>query len=57
MSNIWMGFLSGYTVKKLYASRAKFVFVQTQVEYLGHFIGGSVVAVDPAKTCATMDWP
>ena len=32
-------------------------FGQTQVEYLGHIIGGGVIAVDPAKTCAIMDWP
>ena len=41
--------------EKLYAGHAKYVFGQTQVDYLGHIIGVGVIAVDPAKTCATMD--
>ena len=37
---------------------AKCVFGQTQVEYLDHIIvGGGVIAVDPAKMHAIMDWP
>ena len=43
--------------KKLYAGHAKCIFGYTQVEYLGHIIGGGVIAVDPAKTHAIMDWP
>ena len=43
--------------EKLYADHAKCVFGQTWVEYLGYVIGGGVVEVDPAKTCAIMDWP
>ena len=43
--------------EKLYAGCAKCVFGQTQVEYLGHIIGGGVIAVDPAKIHAIMDWP
>ena len=43
--------------EKLYAGHVKYVFSQTQVEYLGYIIGGGVVAVDPAKTRANMDWP
>ena len=35
--------------------RAKYIFGQTQVEYLGHIVGGGVVAVDPAKMRAIMD--
>ena len=34
---------------KLYAGRAKCIFDQTQVKYLGHIVGGGVIAVDPAK--------
>ena len=33
------------------------VFDQTEVEYLGHIIGGGVVTVDPAKMRAIIDWP
>ena len=42
---------------KLYAGRAKCVFGQTQVEYLGHIVGSGVIAIDPAKTRAIMEWP
>ena len=42
--------------EKLYAGHAKCVFSQNQVEYLGHIIGGGFIAVDPAETCAIMDW-
>ena len=57
MSSICVGLLNIYIVKNLYAGHAKCVFGQTQVEYLGHIVGGGVVAVDPAKTRAIMDWP
>ena len=43
--------------KKLYTGRAKYVFCQTQADYLGYIIGGGVIAVDPTKTHAIMDWP
>ena len=43
--------------EKLYTGKAKYVFVQTRVEYLGHIIGSGIVAVDPAKIHAIMDWP
>ena len=43
--------------KKLYEGYAKCLFGQPQVECLGHIIGGGVVAVDPAKMHAIMDWP
>ena len=43
--------------KNLYVGHAKCVFGQTQVEYLGHIVGGGVVAVDTAKTHAIIDWP
>ena len=42
---------------KLYTGHAKCVFVQTQVDYLGHIVDGGVIAVVPAKACAIMDWP
>ena len=40
--------------EKLYAGHAKCVFGQTQVEYLGHIVGGGIFTVDPAKTHAIM---
>ena len=43
--------------KKLYTGRAKCIFGQTWVEYLGHIVGGGIVVVDPAKTHSIMDWP
>ena len=43
--------------KKLYAGYTKCVFSHTQVEYLCHIIGGGVIAIDPAKMRAIMDWP
>ena len=41
----------------MYAGHAKCVFGQTQVDYLGHIIGGGIIAVDPDKTHAIIDWP
>ena len=43
--------------KKVYAGPAKCEFRNTQVEYLDYIIGSGVVAVDPSKTHAIMDWP
>ena len=43
--------------KKLYTGHAKYIFGSTQVEYLGHIVGGGVIGVDPAKTYAIMDQP
>ena len=43
--------------EKLYAGRAKCIFDQTQVEYPSHIVGGGVIAMDPAKMHAIMDWP
>ena len=43
--------------EKLYVGRAKCVFGKTQVEYLGHITGDGVIAVDPAKMGAIMNWP
>ena len=41
----------------MYAAHAKYVFGQTHVEYLGHIIGGGVIAMDPAKILTIMNWP
>ena len=38
-----------------YVTHAKYVFGQTQVEYLDNIIGGGGFAMDPAKMCAIMD--
>ena len=43
--------------KKLYVGRTKCVFGLNKVDYLGYIIGGGVIAVDPVKTHAIMDWP
>ena len=43
--------------KKLYTGCAKCVFVYTQVEYQSHIVSTGVIAVDPAKMHAIMDWP
>ena len=42
--------------EKLYRGRAKCVFGQTKVEYLGHIIGSGVIAVDAAKMRAVINW-
>ena len=57
MSSIYVGLLKHFSSgKKLYAGHSKCVFDQTKIEYLGHIIGGSVIAVDPAKIHAIMNW-
>ena len=43
--------------EKLYTGYAKFVFGQKQVEYLGHIVGGGIIAGDPDKMHAIIDWP
>ena len=43
--------------EKLYTGHSICVLGQTKVKYLNHIIGGSVIAVDPAKIHAIMDWP
>ena len=43
--------------EKLYSGHDKCEFGQTQVEYLGHIIGGGVIAVNPAKMHIIIDWP
>ena len=57
MSSTYIGLLSIYAVKKIYAGHVKYMFDQTQVDYLGHIIGNNVAAIDPAKARAIMDWP
>ena len=57
MSSIYVGLLNIYIVKNYMQVHAKCVFNQTHIEYLGHIVGGGVIAVDPAKMHAIMDWP
>ncbi|KAJ0927423.1 putative nucleotidyltransferase, Ribonuclease H [Helianthus annuus] len=42
---------------KLVAKRSKCLFGQTQVNYLGHFISGAGVSVDPDKIITIQQWP
>ena len=55
MNSIYVGLLNLYIIKN--CMHAKYIFAQTQVKYLGHIISGGVIAVDPAKRRAIMDWP
>lgn len=42
---------------KLYGEVSKCVFTDSKVEYLGHIIGSSGIAVDPKKVRSIEDWP
>ena len=42
--------------QKLYGKLSKCDFAKSEVEYLGHVIGGGAVRVDPAKVKAVQDW-
>ncbi|CAH1770615.1 5025_t:CDS:1, partial [Entrophospora sp. SA101] len=42
---------------KLYAKLSKCEFLQSKVEYLGHYISAEGIAVDTRKTAAIKDWP
>ncbi|KAD6453982.1 hypothetical protein E3N88_08688 [Mikania micrantha] len=42
---------------KLVAKRSKCSFGQTRIAYLGHFISGNGVSVDPAKIDSIQQWP
>lgn len=42
---------------QLYMKMSKCSFAQHQLEYLGHIISQDVVATDPTKTEAMMNWP
>ena len=55
MSSICIGLLSIYIVKNCMQVMLNVYLARIQVEYLGHIIGGGVIAVDPAKMCAIMD--
>ena len=43
--------------RHLYAKQSKCIFVQKEVEYLGHIVSTKGVHVDPAKIDAMKNWP
>ena len=44
-------------VNALLAKKSKCYFGVTRVEYLGHFIIGEGVSIDPTKVEAVRNWP
>ena len=56
MSSIYVGLLNVYMVQKLYTGHAKCILIQNKLEYLGHIIGGGIIAGYPVKMRAIMDW-
>jgi hypothetical protein len=42
---------------KLYWKLSKFLFYQSKIHYLGNFISGEGIVMDPEKFEAIMEWP
>ena len=49
--------LSRLRENALYAKKSKCDFAKSQVEYLGHVVGGGSLRVDPAKIEVVRQWP
>ena len=43
--------------KKLKAISSKCEIAVSKAEYLGHIVENGIIAMDPEKICAVVDWP